>query len=202
MVRAALRFCEDFESWGFRDIKLSLKASGVLETIAAYRAVAAACDYPLHVGVTAAGAGEAAVVKSAVGIGSLLADGIGDTLRVSLTGPPDDEVRVGYEILEAVGLRRRHAEIISCPTCGRCQIDLPAVVSEVERRISARNCGLKVAIMGCVVNGPGEAREADVGIAGGRGFGYLFRHGRKLRRVPADRLADELVAEVEKLSRD
>jgi len=199
MVKSALGYCDDFESWGFRDIKLSLKASSVLETMAAYRAVAKACDYPLHLGVTAAGAWESGVVKSAIAIGGLLAAGIGDTLRVSLTGPPKREVRAGHEILAALGLRRRGTEIIACPTCGRCQIDLAAIEKAVRARIGARDSGLKVAIMGCVVNGPGEAADADVGVAGGKGFGVVFRRGRRLRRVPADRLVEELVAEVDKL---
>jgi len=196
MVDRTLEYCEQFESWGFRDIKLSVKASNVLQTIDAYRSIASKCDYPLHVGVTAAGAKGSGTVKSAIGIGSLLAEGIGDTIRVSLTGSPREEIVVGYEILEALGLRRRRPEIISCPTCGRCEIDLPALVRDVERRIGARNPDLKVAIMGCVVNGPGEAKEADIGVAGGKGFGYLFRRGRKLRRVSADRLAEELLVEI------
>jgi len=199
MVEAVLRYCEDFESWGFRDIKLSLKASDVLQTMAAYRAVASACDYPLHLGVTAAGAGEAGIVKSAIGIGSLLAEGIGDTIRVSLTGPPKHEVHVGWQILEALALRRRSPEIISCPTCGRCQIDLPAIVRQVKRRISARNSHLRIAIMGCIVNGPGEAQDADVGLAGGKGSGLIFRRGQRPRRVPANRLVQELIAEIDKL---
>lgn len=197
MVDAALRYCEQFETWGFRDIKLSLKASSVAETLAAYRAVARACDYPLHLGVTAAGAGLPAIVKSAIGIGSLLAEGIGDTIRVSLTGPPAREVQVGWSILEALGLRRRSAEIIACPTCGRCQLDLIGLVREVQQRIGTRASGLRIAIMGCIVNGPGEAREADVGIAGGKASGLIFRHGKPVRRVPADRLVDELLKEIQ-----
>ncbi|MFH1732488.1 MAG: flavodoxin-dependent (E)-4-hydroxy-3-methylbut-2-enyl-diphosphate synthase [Planctomycetota bacterium] len=196
MVEAALRHCEFIESLGFGDVILSLKASDVPATIAANRAVAARCDYPIHLGVTAAGPLEVATVKSAVGIGGLLAEGIGDTIRVSLTGPPIGEVRLGHEILRAVGLEEAGLEIISCPTCGRCDIDLAALVEEVRARLPPSDSPLRIAIMGCVVNGPGEAAEADVGIAGGKGFGFLFRGGRKLRKVPESELADALLDEI------
>ena len=196
MVATVLDHCSFIESLGFGDLILSLKASDVPTTLAAYRAVAVRCDYPLHLGVTAAGPVGPATVKSAVGIGALLAEGIGDTIRVSLTGPPHDEVRLGHGILRALGFERSGVEIISCPTCGRCEIDLVRLVEEVRSRMPATDRPLTVAVMGCVVNGPGEAAEADVGIAGGKGFGFLFRAGRKVRKVPERELADALVQEV------
>jgi len=200
MVREALSYCEAAEGEGFRNIVLSLKASDAPTTIAAYRMAAGRCDYPFHLGVTAAGPPRDSIVRSAVGIGALLAEGIGDTIRVSMTGPPHEEVRTGVAILEALGLRAPSgAQIISCPTCARCEVDLGALVREVEQRLGGVQDGLRIAVMGCVVNGPGEAAEADVGIAGGRGFGYLFRAGRKVRKVPAAEMADALVAEVRKL---
>jgi (E)-4-hydroxy-3-methylbut-2-enyl-diphosphate synthase len=200
MVREALDYCTEAEAEGLGNIVLSLKASDVPTTIAAYRLAAGQCDYPFHVGVTAAGPPDVSLVKSAVGIGTLLAEGIGDTIRVSMTGPPQEEVRAGRAILEALELREPMGpEIISCPTCARCEIDLPALVAQVRERLKGRPGGLKVAVMGCVVNGPGEAAEADVGIAGGRDFGYVFVEGRKVRKAPADELADALIAEIEKL---
>jgi (E)-4-hydroxy-3-methylbut-2-enyl-diphosphate synthase len=200
MVREALDYCEAAEKEGFSDIVLSLKASDAPTTIAAYRAAAARCDYPFHLGVTAAGPPRDSIVRSAVGIGTLLAEGIGDTIRVSMTGPPHEEVRAGIAILEALDLREPTGpRIISCPTCARCEIDLGALVQEVEKRLDGLTDGVRIAVMGCVVNGPGEAAEADVGIAGGRSFGYLFRAGKKLRRVEAAEMADALVAEVKAL---
>jgi len=201
MVRAALDYAEAAEAEGLTAIVLSLKASDVPTTIAAYRLAAERCDYPMHVGVTAAGPPRVSVVRSAVGIGTLLAEGIGDTIRVSMTGPPHEEVRVGHAILEALHLREpRGVQIVACPTCGRCEIDLAALTDEVERRTGHLTAPLRVAVMGCVVNGPGEAAECDVGIAGGHDFGYLFRRGTKLRKVEAVDLADALVAEVERLA--
>lgn len=202
MVEAALEHCQFIESLDFRDIVVSLKASDVPTTIAAYRAIAARCDYPLHLGVTAAGPAESAIIKSAIGIGSLLADGIGDTIRVSLTGPPHDEVRVGHEILRALALEPAGVEFVSCPTCGRCEIDLVRLVDEVKRRMPKTARSLTVAVMGCVVNGPGEASEADVGVAGGKGFGFIFRGGKQIRKVPEDKLADELIAEINDILRE
>ncbi|MEW6357548.1 MAG: flavodoxin-dependent (E)-4-hydroxy-3-methylbut-2-enyl-diphosphate synthase [Planctomycetota bacterium] len=199
MVRRTLAYCRRFERMGFRDIVLSLKASDCLETMRAYRMIAGRCDYPLHLGVTAAGPPETSVVKSAIAIGGLLSEGIGDTIRVSMTGPPVAEVETGIEILKALGLRPRGIEIISCPTCGRTEIDLVRIVKEVSRRTRGMSGDLKVAIMGCVVNGPGEAREADVGIAGGKGFGYLFRKGRKIRKVPERDFVPVLMREIERL---
>ena len=201
MVDTALDHCAFIESLGFRDLVLSLKASDVPTTMAAYRAAAARCDYPLHLGVTAAGPIDTATVKSAIGIGGLLAEGIGDTIRVSLTGPPHGEVRLGHEILRALELERTGVQIVSCPTCGRCEIDLLRLVEDVQRRMPAVDRPLTVAVMGCVVNGPGEAAEADVGVAGGKGFGFLFRAGKKLRKVPENQLADELIREIQHLTR-
>ncbi len=201
MVGEALDYAEAAEREGLRDIVLSLKASDVPTTIAAYRMAAGRCDYPFHVGVTAAGPPRTSIVKSAIGIGTLLAEGIGDTIRVSMTGPPHEEVRAAIAMLEALGLREPAGpQIISCPTCARCEIDLSALVDEVSRRVQGLPAHVKIAIMGCVVNGPGEAAEADVGIAGGKNFGYLFRRGKKLRKVEASRLADALIEEVRELT--
>jgi len=200
MVERTLEYCRQFEALGFHDIVLSLKASDVLTTVAAYRAVASRCDYPLHLGVTAAGPPGSGTIKSAVALGILLEEGIGDTIRVSLTGPPHEEVEVAYEILASLGLReRRHPEIISCPTCGRCEIDLPALIGEVQEAVRSAPPSLRIAVMGCVVNGPGEAKDADIGVAGGKGVGYLFRMGKLIRTVPAEDLARELAAEIQKL---
>jgi len=168
----------------------------VLKTVAAYRLLAEKVAYPLHIGITEAGTTFSGTVKSAVGLGILLADGIGDTIRVSLTGDPVDEVRVGFEILKSLGLRQRGVNFISCPTCGRCEINLIRVAEEVEQRLEGVTAPFTVAVMGCVVNGPGEAREADFGIAGGKGEGLLFRHGEIIRKVPENQLADALVEEV------
>ena len=201
MVESALGHVRILEELGYDQIKISLKASDVMKTVEAYRLLTAAVDYPLHIGITEAGTIFSGTIKSSVGLGILLADGIGDTMRVSLTGDPVDEVRVGFEILKALGLRRHGVNFVSCPTCGRCQINLIGVAEEVERRLRAINAPLTVAVMGCVVNGPGEAREADVGIAGGKGEGLLFRHGEIVRKVPEGEMADALVAEVEKLAK-
>ena len=171
------------ERRGFHDIKISLKSSSVTDTIAAYEALARACDYPLHIGVTEAGGLLRGTVKSAVGLGILLREGIGDTLRVSLTADPAEEVTVAWEILRALGLRSRGPEIISCPTCGRTEIDLFALAAAVEERLAESTAPVKVAVMGCVVNGPGEAREADLGLAGGRDKGIIFRKGEVVRSV-------------------
>jgi (E)-4-hydroxy-3-methylbut-2-enyl-diphosphate synthase len=199
MVESALGHIRILEDLNYREIKISLKASDVMKTVAAYRLFSTQSDYPLHIGVTEAGTIFSGTVKSSVGLGILLADGIGDTLRVSLTGEPRDEVRAGYEILKAVGLRRRGVNFVSCPTCGRCQIDLIRVAEEVERRLQGLDKQITVAVMGCAVNGPGEAREADVGIAGGKGEGLVFRHGEIVRKVPEDELADALLEEIGKL---
>jgi len=197
MVESALRHVALLEDLDFRMIKVSLKASDVGRTLAAYRLLAARTDLPLHVGVTEAGSLFSGIVKSALGIGMLLAEGIGDTLRVSLTRDPVEEVRVGYEILKALDIRRRGPEVIACPTCGRTEIDLFDVLEKVESRLHRIKSPIKVAIMGCVVNGPGEAREADVGIAGGRGVGILFKKGRVIRKVPEDELVEALMQEID-----
>lgn len=199
MVESALRHIGILEEAGFYDIKVSLKASSVLQTIAAYRLLAQKVDYPLHLGVTEAGTRRRGTVKSAIGIGVLLAEGIGDTIRVSLTAPPAEEVRVGIEILRALGLRNEGAEIISCPTCGRCQINLMHIAEEIESKVEDLKQPLKIAIMGCVVNGPGEAREADVGLAGGRGMGLIFKKGEPLRKVKEEEMVPELLSEIQKI---
>ncbi len=200
MVASALGHIRLLEDLGYLEIKVSLKASDVRRTVAAYRLMAEQVDYPLHIGITEAGTTWAGTIKSAVGIGALLADGIGDTLRVSLTGDPVEEVRVGWEILKSLDLRERGPVFISCPTCGRCQIDLISVAEEVERRLHDLPVKLTIAVMGCVVNGPGEAREADLGIAGGQGQGLLFRRGEVVRKVPQAELADVLVDEARQMA--
>ncbi len=200
LAASALRWVRQFEDWGFFDFKISVKSSDVLTTVAAYQELSRQVDYPLHLGVTEAGGLIAGTVKSALGIGLLLAQGIGDTLRVSLTRDPVEEVRVAYEILRALHLRERGVELISCPTCGRCRIDLFNLAEEAERRLVNVVTPLKVAIMGCVVNGPGEAREADVGIAGGLRVGALFKKGQLVRKVPERELLRALLQEVAALS--
>ncbi len=199
MVESALGHIRILEDIGYHEIKVSLKASDVMKTVSAYRLLSRKVDYPLHIGITEAGTIFSGTIKSSVGLGILLADGIGDTLRVSLTGDPLDEVRVGYEILKSIGLRQRGVNFISCPTCGRCQINLIKVAEDVERRLQGVDKRITVAVMGCAVNGPGEAREADVGIAGGKGEGLVFRHGEIVRKVPEAQLAEALIEEIEKL---
>jgi (E)-4-hydroxy-3-methylbut-2-enyl-diphosphate synthase len=202
MVESALGHVRILEEIGYDQIKISLKASDVMKTVEAYRLLSRRVDYPLHIGITEAGTTFSGTIKSSVGLGILLAEGIGDTLRVSLTGDPVDEIRVGYGILKALGLRQRGINLVSCPTCGRCQINLIPVAEEVERRLQKIIKPINVAVMGCVVNGPGEAREADVGVAGGKGEGLLFRHGEIVRKIPESELADALVAEVEKMAKE
>lgn len=176
-----------------------MKAHDVPLTIAAYRLLAAQCDYPLHVGITEAGTVNSGIIKSAVGIGTLLAEGIGDTIRVSLTGDPVNEVKVAYNILKALGLREYGPTLISCPTCGRTRINQEKLALEVERRLDEIAEPITVAVMGCVVNGPGEAREADIGIAGGIGEGLLFRKGEIIKKVSEDKIVDELFDEIKKI---
>jgi len=199
MVQSALRHVAMLEELGFYDIKISLKASDVPLMLTAYRMLATKVDYPFHIGVTEAGTLFAGSIKSAVGIGSLLWEGLGDTVRVSLTGDPVQEVRAAYEILKTLGLRNRGAELISCPTCGRTRIDLVSIANEVEQRLAFTRQPIKVAVMGCVVNGPGEARHADVGIAGGKGEGLIFRKGQIIRKVPENMLVEELMKEIEQI---
>ncbi|MBW2264701.1 MAG: flavodoxin-dependent (E)-4-hydroxy-3-methylbut-2-enyl-diphosphate synthase [Deltaproteobacteria bacterium] len=198
MVESVLRHVKLLESLDVYNMKLSIKASDVARTVEAYRLLAACTDLPLHVGVTEAGSLVCGTVKSALGIGMLLAEGIGDTIRVSLTADPVDEVRVGFEILKALKIRQRGPDIVSCPTCGRCNIDLVEIVNKVESALLTKTTQVQLAIMGCVVNGPGEAREADIGIAGGRGHGVLFKRGKVVRKVSEDELVDTLLEEVEK----
>jgi (E)-4-hydroxy-3-methylbut-2-enyl-diphosphate synthase len=199
MVESALGHIRILEELNFDRIKVSLKASDVERTVRAYRLLAQQVDYPMHIGITEAGTTWAGTIKSAIGLGALLLDGIGDTLRVSLTGDPVEEVRVGWEILKSLSLRERGPVFISCPTCGRCEINLIGTAEEVERRLHDYPQKLTIAVMGCVVNGPGEAREADLGIAGGKGQGMLFRKGEVVRKVPEADLADALVEEAWKL---
>ena len=198
LVEAALRWATQFEEWGFTAYKLSVKSSSVPDTIAAYRLLSSQTDAPLHVGVTEAGTVWSGTVKSAVGIGALLTDGVGDTIRVSLTGDPVEEVRVAWQILAALGLRRRGPEVISCPTCGRTEVDIVWLAEEVERRLGADPAlagrVISVAVMGCRVNGPEEAKHADYGIAAGAGEGVLFDHGERVETLPEGQLVDALIA--------
>lgn len=200
MVASALKHIRLLEDMNFTQIKVSLKAADVPLMLAAYRQLADEVNYPLHLGVTEAGRGLEGAVKSAVGIGILLAEGIGDTIRVSLTGDPVQEVRAAYAILGSLGIRRRGIELISCPTCGRCQINLDHVAATVQAGLADVAKPFKVAVMGCVVNGPGEARHADVGVAGGPGFGLLFSQGQPIRKVKEADLAPALIAEVRRLA--
>ncbi len=199
LVEAAWRHVRILEEMDYKNIKISLKAHDVPLTLAAYRLMASQCDYPLHVGITEAGTVNSGIIKSAVGIGTLLAEGIGDTIRVSLTGDPVREVKVGFEILKSLGLREYGPTLISCPTCGRTQINLEKLALEVEKRLAEISEPITVAVMGCVVNGPGEAREADVGIAGGINEGLIFRKGEVLKKVAEADIIDELFAEIEKI---
>ncbi|MBI4765987.1 MAG: flavodoxin-dependent (E)-4-hydroxy-3-methylbut-2-enyl-diphosphate synthase [Deltaproteobacteria bacterium] len=199
MVESALGHLALFEKMQFKNLKISLKSSDVLQTVRAYQILAKTVNYPFHLGITEAGTLLSGAVKSALGIGLLLYQGIGDTLRVSLTAHPREEIKVAYDILRALSLRRRGVEIISCPTCGRCQINLLPLVKQVEKAVKKYTRPLKVAIMGCVVNGPGEAREADIGIAGGKGLGLLFAKGRMIRKIPEAELAESLLEEIEKM---
>ncbi len=199
LVESALKHVRILEKYEFYDIVVSIKASDVLFSIEAYRLLSEAIPYPVHVGITEAGTPYAGTVKSAVGIGTILAMGIGDTIRVSLTGDPVEEIRAAKEILKSLGLRKFGPELVSCPTCGRTQIDLISIANEVERRCQGLEKNIKVAVMGCVVNGPGEARDADVGIAGGKGVGLLFQKGEIIRKVPEAELVDALMQEISRL---
>lgn len=199
LVEAAWRHIRILEEMDYRNIKISLKCHDVPLTLAAYRLLASQCDYPLHIGITEAGTVKSGIIKSAVGIGALLAEGIGDTIRVSLTGDPVNEVKVGFEILKSLGLRTYGPTLISCPTCGRTSIDLEKLANAVETKLADIKEPVSVAVMGCIVNGPGEAREADVGIAGGKGEGLVFRKGVVIKKVPEDRLVNELFNEIDKI---
>ena len=197
MVESALSHIRILEELDFYDIKVSLKASNVGLAVAAYRAFSAVSDYPVHLGITEAGTTFSGGIKSAVGLGILLAEGIGDTIRVSLAADPVEEVKTGYEILKALELRRRGVNVVACPTCGRLEIDVIRMANEVERRLAHVKEPLTVSILGCVVNGIGEGKEADIGIAGGRGVGLLFKHGEIVRKVPEAELLDVLLDEID-----
>ena len=202
MVESAMRHVRILERLDFHDIIISIKSSNVRNMIAAYRLLAKICDYPLHLGVTEAGTREMGLVKNAIGIGSLLSDGIGDTIRVSLTADPVEEIYSGFQILKALGMVEGACQLVSCPTCGRTKINVIEIAEKVERALAKNKSGLKVAVMGCAVNGPGEAREADVGIAGGNGEGLIFKKGKIVKKVPEAELFDALMAEIEKMSRN
>ena len=198
LCESALSHIKLLEDCKFYDIALSIKSSSVESTVSAYRKIADMIDYPLHIGVTEAGTEYGGVVKNSIGIGSLLLDGIGDTLRVSLTAQPAREVVAGIEILRALNLRRG-VQFVSCPTCGRCQVDMIPIANEISEKISAVEKDIKVAVMGCAVNGPGEAREADIGIACGKGEALLFKNGETIRKIPIERAVNELLKEIEEL---
>lgn len=199
MVESALGHARILEELNFYDIVFSLKASNVPMTIAAYRMMSEKTDYPLHIGVTEAGTIYKGTVKSSVGLGCLLAEGIGDTIRVSLTGDPVEEIKAGNEILKSLGLKKGGVEFISCPTCGRCQVDLISIAGRIEERLSKVDKDIKVAVMGCAVNGPGEAKEADIGIAGGKGEVLLFKKGEIIRKIPQERAVEEFLEEIHRL---
>jgi len=199
IVESAFGHIRILEDLNFTDLKVSLKASDVMTTVAAYRLFSQKSDYPLHIGISEAGTLFSGTIKSSVGLGILLSEGIGDTMRVSLTADPVEEVRVAYEIMKSLKVRQRGVNIISCPTCGRTEIDIIGLAAEVEKRLASVKEPLTVAVMGCVVNGPGEAREADVGIAGGKGVGLLFKHGEIVKKFDEKELADVLVKEVEEI---
>lgn len=199
MVESALGHARILEELDFTDIVFSLKASSVAMTIAAYREMSQKSNYPLHIGVTEAGTIYRGTVKSSVGLGCLLAEGIGDTIRVSLTGDPVEEIKAGTEILKALGLKKGGVEFVSCPTCGRCQIDLIDMAQKIDEKLSKVDKDIKVAVMGCAVNGPGEAREADIGIAGGKGEVLLFKKGKIIRKIPQERAVEEFLDEIYKL---
>lgn len=198
MVESALKHIRLLEENGFFDIIVSLKSTDLWMTLDAYSLLAERVDYPFHIGITEAGTPWSGTIKSAIGIGSLLIRGLGDTIRVSLTGDPVEEVRVGWQILKSLKLRQRGPEIISCPTCGRTEIDLVNLAKKVERAVSGMDKQITIAVMGCAVNGPGEAREADIGIAGGKGMGLIFKKGKLVKRVSEEKLLDALLSEIDK----
>ncbi|GGV37745.1 MULTISPECIES: flavodoxin-dependent (E)-4-hydroxy-3-methylbut-2-enyl-diphosphate synthase [Streptomycetaceae] len=200
LVESALWECSLFEEHDFRDIKISVKHNDPVVMINAYRQLAAACDYPLHLGVTEAGPAFQGTIKSAVAFGALLSEGIGDTIRVSLSAPPAEEVKVGNQILESLNLRQRGLEIVSCPSCGRAQVDVYKLAEEVTAGLEGMEVPLRVAVMGCVVNGPGEAREADLGVASGNGKGQIFVKGEVIKTVPESKIVETLIEEALKLA--
>ncbi|MGI6536763.1 MAG: flavodoxin-dependent (E)-4-hydroxy-3-methylbut-2-enyl-diphosphate synthase [Caldicoprobacterales bacterium] len=199
LVESAMRHVEILEELNFKDILISVKSSDVQEMIESYRLISQKVDYPLHIGVTESGTVKKGTIKSSVGIGALLSEGIGDTIRVSLTGDPVEEVFVGKEILKSLGNIKEGVELISCPTCGRTQLDLIKIAQDVEQRLSSVKKHIKVAVMGCAVNGPGEARRADIGLAGGNGEGLIFREGKIIRKVKEEDMVDELIKEIKKI---
>jgi (E)-4-hydroxy-3-methylbut-2-enyl-diphosphate synthase len=202
LVESALWECSLFEEHGFRDIKISVKHNDPVVMINAYRLLAAKCDYPLHLGVTEAGPAFQGTIKSAVAFGALLAEGIGDTIRVSLSAPPVEEVKVGNQILESLGLRERGLEIVSCPSCGRAQVDVYTLADQVQAGLEGLKVPLRVAVMGCVVNGPGEAREADLGVASGNGKGQIFVKGEVIKTVPESQIVETLIEEALRLAEE
>ena len=202
LVESALWECSLFEEHGFRDIKISVKHNDPVVMINAYRLLAARCDYPLHLGVTEAGPAFQGTIKSAVAFGALLAEGIGDTIRVSLSAPPVEEVKVGAQILESLGLRERGLEIVSCPSCGRAQVDVYTLAEQVQAGLEGLKVPLRVAVMGCVVNGPGEAREADLGVASGNGKGQIFVKGEVIKTVPESQIVETLIEEALRLAEE
>ena len=199
LCESAMHHAALLEKYDFHDIVISIKSSNVQCMVAAYRKIAALCDYPLHLGVTEAGTERMGLIKSDAGIGALLLDGIGDTIRVSMTADPVKEIAAGFDILKAVGLKTDCPQIVSCPTCGRTKIDIISLANEVERRLSTCRKPITVAVMGCIVNGPGEAKEADIGIAGGDGCGLLFKKGEIVRKVPENEIVNALMEEIENL---
>lgn len=199
LVESAMRHVELLENHNFHDIIISIKSSDVMTMMNSYRLLSKTVDYPLHLGVTEAGTPWRGTIKSSIGIGGLLSEGIGDTIRVSLTGDSIDEIKVGREILKATGHLKEGIEFVSCPTCGRTQIDLIGIANQVEEALKDSKKNIKVAVMGCVVNGPGEAREADIGIAGGNGFGLIFKKGLIIRKVKEEELVIALLEEIEKM---
>ncbi|MGW0200041.1 flavodoxin-dependent (E)-4-hydroxy-3-methylbut-2-enyl-diphosphate synthase [Nonomuraea sp. NPDC003201] len=202
LVESALWECSLFEEHGFRDIKISVKHNDPVVMINAYRLLAAKCDYPLHLGVTEAGPAFQGTIKSSVAFGALLAEGIGDTIRVSLSAPPVEEVKVGTQILESLGLRERGLEIVSCPSCGRAQVDVYTLADQVHAGLEGLKVPLRVAVMGCVVNGPGEAREADLGVASGNGKGQIFVKGEVIKTVPESQIVETLIEEALRLAEE
>ncbi|MGW8288020.1 MAG: flavodoxin-dependent (E)-4-hydroxy-3-methylbut-2-enyl-diphosphate synthase [Desulfobulbales bacterium] len=202
LAESAMRNVELLENQGFNEIKISIKSSDPLITVESYRLLANRCSYPFHLGVTEAGGLIAGTVKSSVALGILLYEGIGDTFRISLTRDPVEEIRVGYEILRALNIRHRGPELISCPTCGRCQVNLFNLADEVEHHIQTMENPLKIAVMGCVVNGPGEAKEADIGVAGGKGVGIIFKKGKLYKKVAENELLEVFLKELDRMTEE
>jgi (E)-4-hydroxy-3-methylbut-2-enyl-diphosphate synthase len=202
MVESAIRFIETAEAEGYHDIIVSLKSSDVATVVDAYRLFARFCDYPTHIGVTEAGKPPYAVTKSAAGLAPILLDGIGDTIRISLLGDPVPEIAAAFDILQATRRRVRKPELIACPTCGRLEIDLEKIIAELEKRLEGRRAAVKISVLGCNVNGPGEAREADIGIAAGDGKGMIFRNGEKVRQVPEAQMVDALMDEIDRWEKE